>query len=334
MPLIGAIAAGNCAILKPSEISVATSERLARLINDNFAPQEILVIPGGIETSQALLQEKFDHIFFTGSTRVGQIVLEAAAKQLTPVTLELGGKSPCIVDRDIDLREAARRIIWGKFLNAGQTCIAPDYLLVDRAIQEPLLAALKTCLQAFYGENPAQSPDYCRIINVQHLERLKQFLSDGEVIWGGEWDAQSRYLAPTLMIAVAPSAPIMQEEIFGPILPILTYDSLETAIAFINERPKPLALYLFSRNPQQQERVLTRTSSGGVCLNDTLLHYSAINLPFGGVGASGLGSYHGKASFDTFSHAKSVLKRGLWFELNLRFPPYLHKLEWIQRLLG
>lgn len=333
-PLIGAIAAGNCVIIKPSEMSEATSALLTHLINENFSSQHIRVIPGAEETSQALLAQKFDHIFFTGSTRVGKIVMEAAAKQLIPVTLELGGKSPCIVEPDINIQETAKRIIWGKFLNAGQTCIAPDYLLVHQAIQEPLLAALTTCIREFYGQDPAQSPDYCRLINAQHLERLRQFLADGDILCGGEWDAQSRYLAPTLLINVDPTAPIMQSEIFGPILPIFDYDILDSAIAFINERPKPLALYLFSQNQYQQEKVLTRTSSGGICFNDTLLQFSAISLPFGGIGSSGMGSYHGKASFDTFSHHKSVLKRGLWLEFNLRFPPYLHKLKWIQRLLG
>ena len=260
--------------------------------------------------------------------------MEAAAKQLIPVTLELGGKSPCIVEPDINIQETAKRIIWGKFLNAGQTCIAPDYLLVHQTIQESLLTALTTCIREFYGQDPAQSPDYCRLINAQHLERLRQFLADGDILCGGEWDAQSRYLAPTLLINVDPTAPIMQSEIFGPILPIFDYDTLASAITFINERPKPLALYLFSQNQQQQEKVLTRTSSGGICFNDTLLQFSALNLPFGGIGSSGMGSYHGKASFDTFSHQKSVLKRGLWLEFNLRFPPYLHKLKWIQRLLG
>jgi acyl-CoA reductase-like NAD-dependent aldehyde dehydrogenase len=333
-PLIGAIAAGNCVIIKPSEMSEATSALLTHLINENFSPQHIRVIQGGVETSQALLAQKFDHIFFTGSTRVGKIVMEAAAKQLIPVTLELGGKSPCIVEPDIDIQETAKRIIWGKFLNAGQTCIAPDYLLVHQAIQEPLLAALTTCIREFYGQDPAQSHDYCRLINAQHLERLRQFLADGDILCGGEWDAQSRYLAPTLLINVDPTAPIMQSEIFGPILPIFDYDILDSAIAFINERPKPLALYLFSQNQHQQEKVLTRTSSGGICFNDTLLQFSAINLPFGGIGSSGMGSYHGKASFDTFSHDKSVLKNSFPLDINWRYAPYQGKLSLLKKIIG
>jgi len=332
-PLVGAIAAGNCAILKPSEVAPHSSKILAEIIAKYFPPAYITVIEGGVETNQELLQEKFDHIFFTGSTYVGKIVMAAAAKYLTPVTLELGGKNPCIVDAKIHFEYAARRIIWGKFINAGQTCIAPDYLLVNRQIKEMLLTSLKKSLKEFYGDYPATSPDYARIINQKNFERLSKFLQKGEVIIGGETDQEKLYIAPTLLDGVSLEDPIMQEEIFGPILPIIEYTDITEAIAFINSQPKPLALYLFSQDRTLQQRILEETSSGGVCLNDTIIHCSISSLPFGGVGASGIGSYHGKASFDTFSHYKSVLQNPLWLDLKLRYPPYHGKLPLLKRLL-
>ncbi|WP_448562632.1 aldehyde dehydrogenase family protein [Trichothermofontia sp.] len=322
LPLVGAIAAGNCAVLKPSEIASATATLIADLIKTTFDPAFVCVVTGGPETSQRLLAERFDHIFFTGGTAIGKLVMAAAAQHLTPVTLELGGKSPCLVDRDIDLVTTARRIVWGKFANAGQTCIAPDYLLVDRAIHAPLLTAMQTCLREFYGDDPAQSPDYARIINDRHFQRLTALLSDGQIVVGGETNAGDRYIAPTILDHVSPDAPVMQEEIFGPILPVLTYDTLEDAIAFVNDRPKPLALYCFSRNPNYTQPVLAQTSSGGVCINDILLHNLVPDLGFGGVGPSGMGRYHGKASFDTFSHQKGVLQRPFWLDLRFRYPPY------------
>ena len=330
MPLIGAIAAGNCVVIKPSEHSPQTSQVIAKILNQHFAPELLQVVEGGVEVSQALLTAKFDHIFFTGGTRIGQLVMEAAAKQLTPVTLELGGKSPCIIEPNVDLTETAKRIVWGKFLNAGQTCIAPDYLLVQEAIQEPLIAALKIQIQAFYGENPALSPDYCRIVNAAQFHRLTQLLADGEVLYGGDYQEGDRYFAPTLMHRVNLQSPLMQEEIFGPILPILSYQTLEEAIAFVNQRPKPLALYFFSNNLDHQEAILQKTSSGGVCINDVILQVSVMDLPFGGVGDSGMGRYHGKTSFDTFCHYKSVLRKFFWLELALRYPPYAQKLSLIK----
>ncbi|MFN5516059.1 MAG: aldehyde dehydrogenase [Cyanobacteriota bacterium] len=331
-PLVGALAAGNCAVLKPSEASAATSRILAELLNDAFPQDYLYVAEGDAETSQALLAEKFDHIFFTGGTRIGQIIMEAAARQLTPVTLELGGKSPCIVTPEIDLKETAKRIIWGKFLNAGQTCIAPDYLLVQEEVLPRLLPALQQTLTEFYGADPAQSPDYGRMINDRQFERLVSLLGEGEILTGGQFDRASRYLAPTLVVNPNLDGALMGEEIFGPILPILTYRALEDAIAFVNARPKPLALYLFSRNRSDQEQVLAQTSAGGVCLNDTILQVGVIEMPFGGVGPSGIGAYHGKHTFDTFSHAKSVLNKPFWGEFNLRFPPYGNKLERVRKL--
>jgi aldehyde dehydrogenase (NAD+) len=334
-PLLAAIAAGNCAILKPSELAPHTSGAIAKIIGKYFDPTYITVIEGGIETSQELLQEKFDHIFFTGGTRVGRIVMEAAAKQLTPVTLELGGKSPCIVDTDINLEHTARRITWGKFINAGQTCIAPDYILVNRAIKSKLINSLKNCLQEFYGNEPKNSPDYARIINHKQLARLVEYLDNGEIIAGGETDAETLYIAPTILNNVSLDAPIMQEEIFGPILPIIEYENLSEAIAIINQQPKPLALYLFSRNKQYQDRILRETSSGSVCFNDTVMQVGVPSLPFGGVGTSGIGYYHGKAGFDTFSHQKSVLKKNFLIDIKWRYAPYNQaKLNLVKRIIG
>lgn len=331
-PLVGAIAAGNCAILKPSELAPHTSKLVAEIINNAFAPSYISVIEGGVSVSQELLKQKFDHIFFTGGTRIGKIVMEAAAQHLTPVTLELGGKSPCIVDTDINLQETAKRISWGKFINAGQTCIAPDYLLVHQSIKEQLIGELKNCIHTFYGDHPEQSPDYARIINTNQFERLESLLSQGKIICGGNSDREQLYIAPTLLEEVSPDTPLMQEEIFGPILPILTYKTLPEAIQFINSRPKPLALYLFSNDKQKQQQIIKHTSSGGVCLNDTVMQVGVITLPFGGVGDSGIGNYHGKASFDTFSHHKSVLKKGFRFDLNWRYAPYADKLERFKKM--
>lgn len=333
-PLVGAIAAGNCVIIKPSEIASHTSNVLADIIKKHFDPAYIAVVEGGVETSQQLLAEKFDHIFFTGGTAIGKIVMEAAAKHLTPVTLELGGKSPCIVDADINIEYTARRITWGKFINAGQTCIAPDYLLVDKTIKQDLLDSIQKCIREFYGDEPASSRDYARIINKKHFSRLAEFLKDGEIIIGGETNLDECYIAPTVIDRVSLEEPVMQEEIFGPILPIIEYSDVTEAIAIINERPKPLALYLFSRNKNLQERVCRETSSGGVCINDTIMQIAVSSLPFGGVGDSGIGSYHGKASFDTFSHYKSVLNRSFRIDPKWRYAPYEGKLQLLKRIIG
>ncbi|NDJ20444.1 aldehyde dehydrogenase family protein [Nostoc sp. B(2019)] len=333
-PLVGAIAAGNCTIIKPSELAPHTSHVLTEIIAKYFDPAYIAVLEGGVETSEKLLIEKFDHIFFTGGTAVGKIVMAAAAKHLTPVTLELGGKSPCIVDTDINLEHTIRRITWGKFLNAGQTCIAPDYLLVDNKIKKDLVNGLQKCLKEFYGDQPDKSPDYARIISQKHFDRLVNFLKNGEIIIGGETKSSERYIAPTLIDNVSLLDPIMQEEIFGPLLPIIEYTDIAEAIALINSRPKPLALYLFSQNKNLQKHVLQETSSGGVCINDTLMQFGVSSLPFGGVGDSGIGSYHGKGSFDIFSHDKSVLQNSFWLDLKWRYAPYKGKLPLIKKLLG
>lgn len=343
-PLIGAIASGNCAVLKPSELAPNTANLIASLIAQNFDPAYIKTVLGDAEVGKELLEHKFDYIFFTGSNAVGKAVMAAAAKNLTPVTLELGGKSPCIVDNDVNLEVAAKRIAWGKFVNAGQTCIAPDYLLVQRTIKSDLLGAIQKNLLEFFGANPEESPDYCRIINQTQFNRLVELLKSGKIVngaiakLGGSLIAnlpnpETRYIPPTILDDVLPSSPVMQEEIFGPILPVIVYDSLEEAIAFVNQRPKPLALYFFSRNLQHQNQVLQTTSSGGVCINDILLHLTVPELPFGGVGQSGMGRYHGKASFDTFSHQKSVLSKPFWFDLFLRYQPYKNKLPWLKYII-
>ena len=332
-PLLGAIAAGNCAIIKPSEIAVNTSEVIVDLITHTFNSSYIATITGGVETSQQLLAEKFNHIFFTGGTRVGKIVMEAAAKNLTPVTLELGGKSPCIVDDNIQLEYTAKRITWGKFLNAGQTCVAPDYLLVNRSIKSDLLEKIKQSIYKFYGENPANSPDYGRIINEKQFNRLNDLLKEGKIVVGAETKPEELYISPTVIDGINWNSGIMEEEIFGPILPILEYENLDEAIALVNSFPKPLSLYFFSRNKQKQKQILRETSSGNVCINDTVMQVGVRSLPFGGVGNSGIGSYHGKATFDTFSHYKSVLNKGLWFDLKFRYAPYKNKVDLIRKII-
>ncbi|NEO20255.1 MULTISPECIES: aldehyde dehydrogenase [unclassified Moorena] len=333
-PLVGAIAAGNCCVIKPSEISPHTSGAIAEIIQKNFDPGYIAVVQGGVETSQELLAEKFDHILFTGSTQVGKIIMTAAAKHLTPVTLELGGKSPCIVETDVPIETTAKRIVWGKFLNAGQTCVAPDYLLVNREIKSDLLEQIKACIHKFYGDDPAKSPDYARIISDKHYHRLSTLLKDGEIIIGGQTNPEDRYIAPTVIDNISLEDKVMEEEIFGPILPVIEYSNLDEAIGIVNQRPKPLALYFFSRDKAKQQQVLQQTSAGGVCLNETVMHLNVPSLPFGGVGDSGMGAYHGKAGFDTFSHQKSVLKKSFWLDLQLRYAPYKDKLEQIKKFIS
>jgi acyl-CoA reductase-like NAD-dependent aldehyde dehydrogenase len=334
IPLIGAIAAGNCAVLKPSEHAPQCSRLIAQIIATLFPTNYITVIEGDAATGQALLQHAFDYIFFTGSTRVGKIVMQEAAKHLTPLTLELGGKNPCIVTEHVDLDCAAKRIVWGKFYNAGQNCISPDYVLCASEIKDVLIQKLIFWITQFYGKNPQTSPDYARIINAKHLERLEQLLAHTHIAFGGAIDKKQRYIAPTILDNINLQAPIMQEEIFGPLLPIITYQSLDQAITFINDRPHPLALYLFSNKTQEQQQFIRNTQSGGICINDTLIQAYAHDLPFGGVGKSGFGAYHGKKTFDTFTHYKSVVKNKCWFDLSVRYPPYGKKHIWFQKLLS
>jgi aldehyde dehydrogenase (NAD+) len=320
-PLVGAMAAGNCAVIKPSEFAPRTAAVIAQFMGATFPEDYIAVVQGDQETGQALLGAKFDTIFFTGSTNVGRAVMMAAARHLTPVTLELGGKCPCLVCADAPTNTTARRIVWGKFMNAGQTCVAPDFVVADRGVRDRLVEAMKRALQEFYGDDPQKSPDYGRIINRKHFDRLTGYLSVGQIVHGGQHDAGDLYVAPTILTDVPAEAPMMQEEIFGPILPVLAFDRLEDVLGLLRDRPTPLASYLFSRNRKTQERVLAATRSGGVCINDTITHMVGKDLPFGGLGDSGLGAYHGRASFDCFTHRRSVLRRSFAFDPKLRYPP-------------
>ncbi len=332
-PMAPALAAGNCVLLKPSEVSPSCSAVLAELVPRYLDTSAVQVVEGGVPETSALLEQRFDHIFFTGSGPIGKIVMAAAAKHLTPVTLELGGKSPCIVDRKVSLEVSARRILWGKFFNTGQTCIAPDYVLVHRDKHDALLAAFERAIQRFFQGKPQESKDYGRIVSERHFDRLLALLQGQTVVTGGGSDRAERYIEPTILRDVDPESPVMQEEIFGPILPVIPYDSLDEAIAFVNGRDKPLALYLFSRDSRTREAVLQRTSSGGVCINQTLLHLAVPDLPFGGVGPSGMGAYHGRAGFETFSHRKSIMARSTAIDPWLLYPPFTDSKQKITRRL-
>jgi aldehyde dehydrogenase (NAD+) len=324
-PAAGAIAAGNSVVLKPSEIAPHTSTVITELIHRYLDPDAVQVIEGGVAETTELLAQRFDHIFYTGNGRIGRVVMEAAAKHLTPVTLELGGKSPTIVDATANLRVAARRIAWGKFLNAGQTCIAPDYLLVDKKVASTFIGELRAAIKEFYGDDPKQSGDYARIVNGHHFNRLTSMLESGSVVIGGETDANTKYIAPTVLADVNVSAPVMQDEIFGPILPMVEIDNVAEAIAFINSKPHPLALYVFSEDDRAIDAVIERTTAGGVTVNGTILHISNPNLPFGGVGESGMGAYHGKSSIDIFQHRKPVLRKSTKVDPSIAYPPYTEK---------
>uniref|UniRef100_UPI00406CC050 aldehyde dehydrogenase n=1 Tax=Paenibacillus sp. FSL R7-0652 TaxID=2921687 RepID=UPI00406CC050 len=308
-PLIGAIAAGNCAVIKPSELTPATSHLIHDLIQEVYPQEYIAVMEGEVETSTALLNEKFDYIFFTGSTGVGRIVMKAAAEHLTPVTLELGGKSPAIVHQDADLQLAAQRIVRGKFLNAGQTCVAPDYLLVHEQVHDQLVEQIRAEISEKFGANVMENASFPHIVNARNFDRLSAFLTNGTAVIGGRSNRDQLMIEPTVLEDISWDSPVMQEEIFGPILPVFTYNDLNPMLDEIVRRPKPLALYLFTESEALQEQVLTQVSFGGGCINETLSHMTSHYLPFGGVGESGMGSYHGKQSFEVFSHHKSILKR-------------------------
>jgi aldehyde dehydrogenase (NAD+) len=320
-PLASAIAAGNCVALKPSELAPRTAEAIAALVRDTFAESFISLCNGGVDIAEALLRERFDKIFFTGSTRVGRAVMAAAAKHLTPVTLELGGKCPAIVCGDAAIEQAAKRIAWGKFMNAGQTCVAPDFVLVQRGVRAPFVAALTKSLRGFYGDDPGKSADYGRIVNARQFARLVNYLRDGKIIHGGEQNAQDLFLAPTILTEVLPESPVMQEEIFGPILPVVEFDDLDAALAVLRGQPTPLALYVFTKNRATEARVLAATRSGGACVNDVVSHMIGAGLPFGGLGESGMGAYHGRAGFAAFSHQRAVLRRATWLDTPFRYPP-------------
>jgi acyl-CoA reductase-like NAD-dependent aldehyde dehydrogenase len=332
-PLVGAIAAGNCAVIKPSELAANASSLLARLIPTYLDRRAFAVAEGDATMSTALLAQHFDLIFYTGGASVGRIVMEAAAKHLTPVVLELGGKNACIVDETADLAVAARRIVWGRFLNAGQICIAPDHVYVAAPVASRFLDELKRATTAMFGADPKRSADFGRIVNERHTERLRGLLGVGRVVIGGEVDAAARYVAPTVLADVPESAPVMQDEIFGPILPVIAYDALDTPLAAIRARPPALALYAFTKDASVANRIIAATRSGSITLNDTIVFMTNPDLPFGGVGASGMGAYHGRHSFEAFSHKRAVLKRGFSFDASVRYPPFTRgKLAMLRRL--
>lgn len=333
-PLIGAIAAGNCVALKPSELAPHTSQAIADGLREYLDNKAVQVFEGGPDVAKELLVQRFDHIFFTGSQKIGRQVMLAASENMTPVTLELGGKNPCIVDADADLEIAARRIAWAKFINAGQTCVAPDYLLVHEAIRDSFLIKLKVAVQNFYGTDPQQSPDFARIVNNAHYHRLLPLLREGRIICGGISDATDLYIAPTVLCDISIDSPIMKEEIFGPILPVLSTINISKAVTFVNTLPTPLSVYLFSRSASTHRYVMQHTRSGGICVNDAVIQLAIAGLPFGGVGASGLGRYHGRDSIDTFSYKRSELVKTFLFDLPVRYPPYSErKLKWMRRFL-
>ncbi len=322
VPLVGAIAGGNVAVLKPSELAPATSSVIAELVKSAFADEYVAVIEGDVTAAQKLLERRWDHIFFTGSTQVGKIVAHAAADHLAKVTLELGGKSPTIVMPSADLEVAAKRIVFGKFVNAGQTCVAPDYILVHESVHDALVEKMIGAIKQFYGHDPRQSADYGRIVNTRHFRRLTALIDPAKVVVGGDTDEDDRYIGPTIMTDVGMDDPVMADEIFGPVLPVAKVRDLDDAIARIAERPQPLALYLFTRDAAEEEKVLSRVSFGGGCVNNTIMHLGDGDLPFGGVGTSGLGAYHGGASFEAFTHKKSVLKSATFLDPSIKYPPF------------
>lgn len=332
-PLIAAISAGCCTVIKPSELTPQTSRVIAQLVSDTFDPAFVAVVEGGIEASTRLLDEKWDHIFYTGSTQVGRVIMEKAAKHLTPVTLELGGKSPTFVTKKAKIKWAAKRIAWGKNINAGQTCIAPDYVLVERSVADELMDAYKTSVQERYGANLRSSPDFPRIVNQRHLTRLSGYLKNGTVRWGGEVDEADRFMAPSIMTDVALDSPVMTDEIFGPILPFIPFDTLDEALAISNARSRPLAMYLFSEKRSEIDYLMQRQISGGAAVNDTINHYVNHHLPFGGVGDSGMGGYHGQFGFDVFSHQRGVYEKRGRIENPLLSAPYEGKLSKLKKLV-
>lgn len=332
-PLVGAIAAGNCAILKPSPRTVHTNHILGKLISETFPPQYIAFLETDNRQTDNLLKQHFDYIFYTGGVAFGKRIMMAAAKNLTPVTLELGGKSPCIVDNDAHIQIAARRIVWGKYLNCGQTCVAPDYIFVHREVKDKLITALQAEIERQYGKAPQESPDYPRIISQDHFYNLLLLLKQGHIVAGGKYDDKDLYIAPTVISGILPENRIMSEEIFGPILPLLDFDDIDNVIDYVNNQEKPLALYYFGQNKKKARYVLQNTSSGGACINDVVTHVANTHLPFGGVGSSGTGAYHGKYSFDTFSHTRSIVQSTTRFNIGMKFAPYDGKLKWLKKIM-
>lgn len=331
-PVVGAIAAGNTVVMKPSRVAANTYDLIAKMISDYFDPRYVACLDIHTDNNEMLAQQ-YDYIFFTGGVTVGKIVAKAAAEHLTPNTLELGGKSPCIVDDTASLEVAARRIVWGKFMNAGQTCVAPDYLLVHENAKDRLFAEMKKVVQEFYGDNPAANPDYAHIINERHFERLSAMIQGGTVVFGGKTDAAKKYIAPTLIADIDFDHPLMDDEIFGPILPAFTFKTLDEALGVVKRYEKPLAFYIFSNSYKNQQRCMNEVQFGGGCINDTVAHLLNPELPFGGIGNSGLGAYHGKFSFDTFTHYKGVMNKLTWPDIPLRYPPYSGKLGIVRQII-
>ena len=333
-PLIGALAAGNTCVVKPSAYAPATSQIIADIISETFPPEYVITVQGGREENAALLEQRFDYIFFTGGVTVGKMVMEKAAAHLTPVTLELGGKSPCVVTKDANLKIAAKRIVFGKYLNCGQTCVAPDYLLIDEQIRDEFVELLKKEIMSMYTEKPLNNPDYRNIANKKHFERLKGLMKDEKIAFGGAVNEDTLQIAPTVLIDVTAEDAVMQEEIFGPILPVLTYKNPDEAEAFILEREKPLAFYLFTEDKETQKRFMNHISFGSGCINDTVMHLTSGEMGFGGVGNSGMGSYHGRKSFECFTHEKSILDKATWIDVPLRYQPHKeNKWKLIKKLL-
>lgn len=329
-PLIGAIAAGNCAVVKPSAYAPATAAVVEMIIKECFAPHFISVVQGGRAENEALLEQRFDFIFFTGSVSVGKLVMEKASRHLTPVCLELGGKSPCIVDRTANLKIAARRIVFGKYLNLGQTCVAPDYLFVQDEVKEALLKEIEKCIRKQFGADPLANPNYGKMINEKHFNRVCGLMQKETIRCGGRISCDNLQIEPTVLDNITPSSPIMQEEIFGPVLPVMTFHDISEVISFVTRREKPLALYLFSNNRAVQKKILKFCSFGGGCINDTIIHLATSQMGFGGVGGSGMGSYHGKLSFETFSHCRSIVKKYNWIDLPMRYQPYT---KWKEKMV-
>ena len=332
-PLVGAICAGNCAVVKPSAYSPHTTKVIADMLRELFQEKYIAVVEGGRQENQALLNEKFDYIFFTGSVNVGKYVMEKASAHLTPVSLELGGKSPCIVDETADLKLAAKRIVWGKFLNSGQTCVAPDYILVQNSVKDKLVRYMEKYIRKMFGKDPMQNPDYPKMINEKHFNRVLGLTERAQIVCGGGSDVDMLKIEPTVLDQVTWESPVMQEEIFGPLLPVLTFYDIEEAIQMVNARPRPLALYYFTKDKQREAMMLKQVSYGGGCINDTIVHLATSHMPFGGVGNSGMGGYHGKDSFDTFTHKKSIMKKSVLLDIPIRYAPFKNKLNILKKLM-
>lgn len=332
-PLVGAMAAGNCVVLKPSPYSVHTSNIVEKIIKETFNEEYISIFQGDREVNKQLLEERFDYIFFTGGAGMGKVIMQAASKSLTPITLELGGKSPCIVDKTANIDLAAKRIIWGKLINSGQTCVAPDYLLVHSKVKYELIEKMKEYIIQFYGNTPLTSPDYPKIINKKHFNRLIDLMNHEDIIFGGDYNKDRNQIEPTIFDNITWESKIMEEEIFGPFIPILEFEDLDETITGINNKPKPLALYLFTRDKENETKLITNISYGGGCINDTIIHIATPYMPFGGVGNSGMGGYHGKWSFNLFSHKKSIMKKSNLLDLPFRYPPFNKDLNFIKKIM-